>query len=218
MSSRPPSSGTPTPAPPIDDDRAATARAERKQKILEAAKEVFAESGYHEASINAIIERAKIARGTFYLYFQSKAAVFDALLDHAMRELRARLTRIDVENPDALPPQVQLHAGLVRLLDYVLGDRTLTTILLSGANAPEAEAASRLHAFFAEVHGVIRKALESGIAIKLVRPCNVEVTAAALLGTVRGVIEYLVTTESPPPVEAIVAELIAVALRGVLTA
>lgn len=192
------------------------ARAERRQKILEAAKEVFAESGYHEASINAIIERAKIARGTFYLYFQSKATVFDALLDQAMTDLRARVTRIDVLNADAPPPQVQLHEGLVRLLDYVLGDKTLTTILLSGANAPEAEAASRLNTFFAEVHGVIRKALEGGIAIKLVRPCNTEVTAAALLGTVRGVIEYLVTTESPPPVEAIVAELIAVALRGVL--
>jgi AcrR family transcriptional regulator len=192
------------------------ARAERREQILEAAKGVFADEGYHEASINAIIERAGIARGTFYLYFEGKAAVFDALLDQAMTDLRSRITRIDIENPEAPPPQVQLRTGLVELLEYVLSDRQLAVILLSGARAPEAEAATRLDAFFDEVHGVIKLALENGIAIKLVRPCNTQVTAAALLGTVRGVIEYLVTTESPPPVDTIVNELIAVALRGVL--
>jgi AcrR family transcriptional regulator len=195
---------------------ASPARTERREQILEAAKEVFAEAGYHEASINAIIEHAGIARGTFYLYFESKAAVFDALLDQAMHELRARITRIDIENPDAPPPQVQLREGLVRLLDYVLSDRQLAVILLSGAQATEAEAATRLDAFFDEVHAVIKLALENGIAIKLVRPCNTDVTAAALLGTVRGVIRYLVTTDHPPPADVIVNELIAVALRGVL--
>ena len=64
---------------------------ERRQQIMEAAKEVFAEAGYHGASINAIIEKADIARGTFYLYFESKAAVFDSILDQAMADLRARL-------------------------------------------------------------------------------------------------------------------------------
>ena len=192
------------------------ARAERREQILEAAKGVFADEGYHEASINMIIERAGIARGTFYLYFEGKAAVFDALLDQAMTDLRSRITRIDIENPDAPPPQVQLRTGLVELLEYVLSDRQLAVILLSGARAPEAEAAARLDAFFDEVHGVIKLALENGMDIKLVRPCNTEVTAAALLGTVRGVIEYLVTTDHPPPVDTIVNELIAVSLRGVL--
>jgi AcrR family transcriptional regulator len=192
------------------------ARAERREQILEAAKEVFAEAGYHEASINAIIEHAGIARGTFYLYFQSKAAVFDALLDNAMVDLRARIKRIDVDDPTAPPPQVQLRDGLVRVLDYVLNDRQLAVILLSGAKAPEAEAAQRLASFFADVHRLLVAALEGGIEIRMVRPCNVQVTAAALLGTVRGVIEHLVTMEAPPPVDETVNELIAVALRGVL--
>jgi AcrR family transcriptional regulator len=199
-----------------DEDRASTARAERRRQILVAAKEVIAEAGYHEASINAIIERAGIARGTFYLYFESKAAVFDALLDQAMSDLRDRITRIDLDDPAGAPPQVQLRDQLVRVLDYVLGDRQLAMILLSGAKAPEAEAATRLAAFFGEIRGVIRRALENGIAIKLVRPCNIEVTSSALLGTVRGVIEHLVTSESPPPADEAVNELIAVALRGVL--
>jgi len=111
---------------------------------------------------------------------------------------------------------VQLRDGLVRVLDYVLGDRDLAVILLSGAKAPEAEAGARLAAFFAEVQAVIVRALELGMEMGLLRKCNVEVTAAAMLGTVRGVIDWLITADAPPPADAVVNDLIAVALRGVL--
>ena len=213
-----------TPTPPTvavpDDDRAAAARAERRRQILDAATEVFADVGYHEASINAIIERAAIARGTFYLYFESKAAVFDSILDNAMRELRARIHRIDVDDPTAPPPQVQLRNLLVTVLEYVVGDRTLTRILLSGGRTVEAEAAHRLDAFFAEIRDIIALALHHGVAMKLVRPCNQELVAAALLGTVRGVVESLVEKgdAASPKIDDVVNELIVLALRGVLAA
>lgn len=51
-----------------------------RRRILEAAEEVFAELGYHEASIVKVTERAGVALGTFYLYFDSKQAVFEALV------------------------------------------------------------------------------------------------------------------------------------------
>jgi AcrR family transcriptional regulator len=202
----------------VEEDRAAAARAERRRQIVDAATEVFAEVGYHEASINAIIEKAEIARGTFYLYFESKAAVFDSILDNAMRELRARIRRIDVEDPGAPPPQVQLRDVLVRVLEYVVGDRTLTRILLAGGRTTETEAAQRLDAFFAEIRGIIELALHHGMAMKLVRPCNKQLVAAALLGTARGVIEALVVQGVQASVDDVVNELIALALRGVLNA
>ncbi|HEX7701453.1 MAG TPA: helix-turn-helix domain-containing protein, partial [Kofleriaceae bacterium] len=68
---------------------------ERRRQILEAAKHVFAEAGYHGASIHAIIDRADIARGTFYLYFESKSAVFSSILDEAMEQLRRHMHRIE---------------------------------------------------------------------------------------------------------------------------
>lgn len=51
-----------------------------RRRILEAAEEVFAEHGYHEASIVKITEQAGVALGTFYLYFDSKRTVFEALV------------------------------------------------------------------------------------------------------------------------------------------
>jgi AcrR family transcriptional regulator len=74
--------------------KALTARGERtRQKLLEAAERVFAELGYHDASIVKITEAAGCGQGTFYLYFASKKEIFDELvLDlntrvrHAMSE------------------------------------------------------------------------------------------------------------------------------------
>ena len=189
---------------------------ERRRQILDAAKHVFAEAGYHGASIHAIIERAQIARGTFYLYFESKSAVFSSILDHAMTDLRARMHRIEVDDPNAAPPQVQLRQQVVDALEYVVQDRPLAMLLLSAGHTPDAEAAERLDQFYGEVRDLLRRAFETGQDIKLLRKVQPELAAAAMLGMIRGVVELLVNQAKPPAVETVVDELLLVALRGVL--
>ena len=76
-----------------------------RRKLLEAAEEVFASLGYHEASIVKITERAGIGLGTFYLYFDSKQQIFEELVvdlnrrvRHSMAEAMAGAdNRIDAE-------------------------------------------------------------------------------------------------------------------------
>ena len=53
---------------------------QRRQQLLEAATWVFARKGYRRAGISDIIARAGVARGTFYLYFDSKEQVFLAIV------------------------------------------------------------------------------------------------------------------------------------------
>ena len=202
-----------TGAPDTSGDRA---KQERRRQIVAAAKAVFAEAGYHGASIHAIIERAQIARGTFYLYFESKAAVFDSILDQAMADLRARIHRIEVDDPAAPPPQVQLRDQVVATLEYIVGDRALATLLLSAGNTPEAEATERLDAFYGEVRDLLVRALETGTEIGLLRRCNVRLASAALLGLIRGVIEQLVRHPGEATIDEVVTEMLMVALRGVL--
>jgi AcrR family transcriptional regulator len=192
------------------------AKQERRRQIMTAAKLVFADAGYHGASINAIIEKAQIARGTFYLYFESKAAVFDAILDQAMAELRSRIHRIEVEDPNAPPPQAQLREQILATLDYIVKDRPLATLLLSAGHTPDAEAAERLDQFFGEVRSLLVRAMESGMEIGLLRKVDKELAAAAMLGMIRGVIEHLIRDQNPPSIDNVVAEVLMVALRGVL--
>lgn len=197
-------------------DPSERAKQERRRQIMTAAKHVFAEAGYHGASIHAIIEKAQIARGTFYLYFESKATVFDAILDQAMTELRARIRRIEVEDSAAPPPQVQLREQVVATLDFILRDRPLATLLLSAGHTPDAEAAERLDQFFGEIRDLMVRAMETGMEIGLLRKVDKQLAAAAMLGMIRGVIEQLIRDPNPPSIDTVVSELLLVALRGVL--
>lgn len=196
-------------------DPAERAKLERRRQILSAAKAVFAEAGYHGASIHAIIERAQIARGTFYLYFESKSAVFDSILDQALSDLRTKIHRIAVGDPDAPAPQVQLRDQVVATLEYIVSDRPLALLLLSAGHTPDAEATERLDQFFTEVRDLLRRALETGMEIGLLRPCEPALVAAAMLGMIRGVIEHVVRSEVAR-VDDVVSEMLLVALRGVL--
>ena len=63
-----------------------------RRRLLEAAEIVFAEQGYHEASIVKITERAGIGLGTFYLYFDSKQSIFEALVIDLNRRVRHSMT------------------------------------------------------------------------------------------------------------------------------
>jgi AcrR family transcriptional regulator len=51
-------------------------REARRAQILESALTVFATKGYHETSVTDLVDAAGVARGTFYLYFDSKEAIF----------------------------------------------------------------------------------------------------------------------------------------------
>src|SRR6185369_12065281 len=76
-----------------------------RRKLLDAAERVFAEVGYVDASIVKLTEAAGVGQGTFYLYFDSKRAVFDELVRdlnrrvrHAMKEGSSQgRTRLEAE-------------------------------------------------------------------------------------------------------------------------
>ena len=71
----------------------AAKRASNRQAILNAALAVFAEMGYGAATVRDIIRRTDLATGTFYNYFDSKEAIFEALTQDTGEELRAKLSQ-----------------------------------------------------------------------------------------------------------------------------
>jgi AcrR family transcriptional regulator len=52
---------------------------EAKSRILDAANKVFAEKGYHEATMDDIAKRLGVSKGAIYLYFSSKEDLFEAM-------------------------------------------------------------------------------------------------------------------------------------------
>src|SRR4028119_1781803 len=107
-----------------------TPRTERGRKtlrrLIEAAAQEFGERGYHEAAITGITQRAGVALGTFYTYFQSKEEVFRALvrdMSHATRQQVAQAARTA---PDRLTAE---RLGLEAFIAFVRQRRELYRII-----------------------------------------------------------------------------------------
>ncbi|MCX8130586.1 MAG: TetR/AcrR family transcriptional regulator [Clostridia bacterium] len=57
---------------------------ERKTEIMDIAEELFNSKGYEQTGVNEIIEKAGVAKGTFYYYFKSKDEILDEIVKRAI--------------------------------------------------------------------------------------------------------------------------------------
>lgn len=76
---------------------------ERRRRILEGAKRVFAARGYHDTNISHICDDLGIARGTLYQYFRSKQDVFTAVIEELLDRVRRFV--------ETVPPLPELPPG-----------------------------------------------------------------------------------------------------------
>ncbi len=68
--------------------------AERRQAILDAALVVFAEHGFEAARLDEVAARAGVAKGTLYLYFKDKQALFETLVRSAIDPIFERIEAV----------------------------------------------------------------------------------------------------------------------------
>jgi AcrR family transcriptional regulator len=174
--------------------RAERLRVERRAQVLDAARQLFAESGYHATSINDIIVASDIARGTFYLYFASKRAIFEELLDAFFVTLQGAFRRIDT-GPGADSPVDQMHANVDRIFDVLDAQRAMARILLRGAVGIDVDFDRKLADFYDRITNLIEQALRTGIEMKLVRPCDPRLLSRCILGSSKEVIDHVFNTQ-----------------------
>jgi len=84
-------------------------RRQRRRSILQAAREMFFENGFHHATVESVAERAEVSKGTVYLYFASKESLLAHLLLEGLENLVSELDRAYADTMD-LPADEQLSA------------------------------------------------------------------------------------------------------------
>src|SRR5436190_8937301 len=87
----------------------------RTAGILEAARKVFARKGFYEAKVEDIAEAAGVAKGTVYLYYDSKRDVYFAALKFGIAQMYSSL--LDEVNKVSTPEE-QLKALIAAKLAY----------------------------------------------------------------------------------------------------
>ncbi len=188
-------------------------RSERRAQVLRHAKRIFARKGYHRTNVADIITRAGIARGTFYLYFQNKKDLFEELLEQVVSEITRRILRLKVGagEPD---PVEQLRNNLKRVVDYVLAERELVDILLNHSVGFDRELDVRIREFYDRIAAAIKRSLDLGIEMRLVRECDTRVVAYSILGGIKEVVGLL-SREETADTSALVEQMLNFGLRGV---
>jgi AcrR family transcriptional regulator len=73
-----------------------------RDKVLEAALEVFSEKGFHVATVDEIAEHAGLGKGTVYRYFPTKEALFNELVRLRLEELEHRALAVLDSQDDVL--------------------------------------------------------------------------------------------------------------------
>ena len=92
---------------------------ERRQAVLAAALEMFAQKGFDRTTIRDIARQAQLAEGTIYNHFKNKTALMEALLESLVSQGQAK---VDMRLPDDLDLAKFLPEHLRMMLNLLIGN------------------------------------------------------------------------------------------------
>jgi AcrR family transcriptional regulator len=191
-------------------------REQRRAQILEVAKTVFAQKGYHEAKIDDIVAAAKVARGTFYLYFGDKRAIFEEIVDQLFERINHSIYSIDLESTTATPID-QLTDNVRSVIRLFTDDPDMAKILFSDAVGLDPDFDRKLLAFYDGISALIGRSLQAGVAFGVVRPGDTRMRAFCLLGIIKEFLYQVAMRRSEFDREGAVSTVIELVSSGILT-
>jgi AcrR family transcriptional regulator len=195
--------------------RTGTKREERRQQILECARDAFAEKGYHNVTIDDVVTRADIARGTYYLYFDDKRAVLDALVDDFLQRILDGIVGIDLAHPRHSPRE-QLRQNIERVVKLALSEPAMVKVALRDATGLDAAFDAKIHSFYAALREVLSRSLAEGQDNGLVRSGDRAVMVSIGLGGLKEALLDSVTGALRTSPGALVAEIMRFLESGLL--
>ena len=112
---------------------------ERKDQILDVALKVFATKGFHESSMNDIADMAGITKPVVYQHFESKRALFLALIEDAGTQMINEITKATVQ---ATGGRLQAEQGTIAFFRWAAADQNRFKFLFDSGTRNDAEFAS----------------------------------------------------------------------------
>jgi AcrR family transcriptional regulator len=163
---------------PKESERA-SARAQTRQLLLQAAAEEFASEGYVGANINRISRAAGFAKGTIYNYFPSKRALMLALIDETA-QTHADFIVAGVQEVD--DPSERLTHFFEAGFDFVPSHFAQSRVMVNNIYGPDEEFKTRMFQAYQPLFQFVGKDIvAAGIAEGVFRPIDAESTAVLLM-------------------------------------
>jgi TetR/AcrR family transcriptional regulator, fatty acid metabolism regulator protein len=163
-----------------------TARAEKRQVILEAAVRVFARQGFHTCRVSDIADEAGVAYGLVYHYFSSKDQILDTLFTERWSVLLSVIADTDAQD---IPAREKLRAIAAFIIDSYRHDPELMKVIIvevtRAANTFGRTHLPEIREAYAGIATIVRSAQEEGVFTDTV---TAEFAAMAFYGAIEQVL------------------------------
>ena len=104
-------------------------KTQRREKLLDAAIEIFFQKGFHATRLEDIVKQAGLSKGILYLYFENKEAIFLALIERLALGNVQKLTQL-LNNFDKTEQSIEkIFKGFFDEITYILVDTQLPKLI-----------------------------------------------------------------------------------------
>lgn len=161
-------------------------RNKKRERILEAAAELFSHKNYHEVMVDDVAKMISVAKGTVYNYFTSKEELYFTIMRMRMENLISSLKeKIETEKNsiDAL------RSFITHLYMFMMKHRSFFLIYQKEALTKENSFCADLHSLEEQLKSMIGRIITSGRDEGLFRNIPLEFAINLILGSVYGVIQ-----------------------------
>lgn len=185
---------------------------ERRQQIKEAGLAMFTAHGFEATTIDQIAEAAAIAKGTFYLYFDSKLSLLVALLDDFASGVLQSFATLDVGkwtgSPNPAPEDIRalLEAAYRCFFEFCTKELDTARLFFQEAvfDPVARDKRQEIYTAFAEL---AQRALDAGIAAGVLPPMQSAIVSHAIVGMVEHVAAQCLLIEPVDDLSDVIAEL-----------
>ena len=167
-------------------------KAESRRRILESARDVFFRDSFMQANLDEVAEKAGVAKGTLYRYFESKAELYVAVLAHNGADLRRKAARDARRRSSRHPEQVRRTARFY--FDHYVGNRDYFQIFWAIENQPvigdlPQSVVDEVSKLWERCLTILSGSIERGVQQGAFRPCDAWEVANLLWTVGNGLIQ-----------------------------
>lgn len=182
-----------------------------REKILDAALDVFSSKGYHDTRMDEIVEQSGTSKGSIYFHFPNKERLFLALVDQFANVIERRVGEaIQKEAEGIQRVRVALETVLETFGRYRRPAKLLLVQAVGLGNVFEKKRLE-INDRFA---GMIRKYLDQSVTVGDIPSVDTEILSHAWMGAIYAVVIRWVYTGEPEP-KRILSALLPSLLRSV---
>lgn len=186
---------------------------ENRKALFEAAATVVGQHGYANASVGRIAEQAKLAQGTFYLYFESRQDLFDQLLPMIGEEMLAYISQCVKGSKDFFELE---ERGMIAFFNFLTRRQGFFRILREVDPFSDIAAEKHYSLLTRRYAEVMKRALDEA-QIRPLDPLQSEVLTYVMIGARDYIYRYAIKgkSESAAKIEEVVKAYICLLRNGV---